>query len=390
MTRRHLIGPGVIAIVLVSVLAFVAARPPGTEPSAAPGSTDASMTDAPTGTPRPAPKHEVYGYLPYWEMDETIADHVNETELTTLGLFSVTNQRDGSIDTSQNGYKRITGDLGARLIKDAHERGTRVELVFTSFGNTRNARLFGSSELQDATIASLVALATDLGVDGINVDVEQLGAQVHPGLRRLRHPASDRRRVSANADAQVSVATTAGPTGAAMAAAAAEAGADRIFLMAYDYRTAAAPRAPRHRSIAATANRTSSGPSTCTRPSASRSNARSWACRCTASRGRSPDRRSARPRSAGATRGSPTKPGLLASPPVPPEVDPVEIVEFYAIPPADGATPDPSDGVTGRWLAGDLRRLSRHADPETGPRRSSGASPAPGSGRSASSEASRT
>ena len=35
----------------------------------------------------------------------------------------------------------------------------------------------------------------------------------------------------------------------------------------------------------------------------------------------------------------------LASPPIPPETDPVEIVEFYAIPPADGATPDPSDGA---------------------------------------------
>ena len=33
-------------------------------------------TDAPTApaTPVPAPGHEVYGYVPYWEMDGTIAD----------------------------------------------------------------------------------------------------------------------------------------------------------------------------------------------------------------------------------------------------------------------------------------------------------------------------
>ena len=298
----------------------------------------------PTGTPRPEPKHEVYGYLPYWEMDDSIADHVNETELTTLGLFSVTNERDGSLDTTQNGYKRITGDLGARLIKDAHERGTRVELVFTSFGNTRNDRLFGSEELQDATIESLVDLATDLGVDGINVDVEQLGLENIPAyagfVTRLRAAA-----VAANPDAQVSVATTAGRTGAAMAAAASAAGADRIFLMGYDYRTggsspgASAPLDRRdgeqdlawsldlYEALGVPVERTILGLPLygVTWPVAGPALGEVQVAE-------------------GDTWFPNDNLGLLASPPVPPETDEQEQVEFYAIPPADGATPDPSDG----------------------------------------------
>ena len=35
---------------------------------------------------------------------------------------------------------------------------------------------------------------------------------------------------------------------------------------------------------------------------------------------------------------------VIAAPIIPPETDPIEIVDFYAIPPADGATPNPSDG----------------------------------------------
>ena len=40
--------------------------------------------------------------------------------------------------------------------------------------------LFGSLSLQDKTIEALVALAGKIGVDGIDVDVEQLGDELVP------------------------------------------------------------------------------------------------------------------------------------------------------------------------------------------------------------------
>ena len=168
-------------------------------------------------------------------MDGTIADHLETTTLNTLALFSVTNRRDGSIDQSQNGFKRITGPIGRQMIQEAHDRKVRVEIVFTSFGSARNRQLFGGTiASQDKVIASLVAFAHDLGVDGINVDVESMTPEFVPAYGAF----VGRLRTALRGDTgrgQVSVATTANINGSAMAAAAAEAGADRIFMMGYDY-----------------------------------------------------------------------------------------------------------------------------------------------------------
>ena len=220
------------------MLAVVVAAGCEAAPSIAPA-TPATVAEAPSEAPASRaptiPGHELYGYLPYWEMDEGIDAHLRDLPLTTLGLFSVTHTSRGAINTNQPGYRAITGDLGRQLIEEAHDRGTRVELVYTSFGSRRNTRLFEHVERQDAVIRSLVDLVDETGADGINVDVEVLDPTLVPAyglfVERLRTAAIEQDR-----GATVSVATGAGPTGAAMAKVAADAGADRIFLMGYDYR----------------------------------------------------------------------------------------------------------------------------------------------------------
>jgi hypothetical protein len=199
---------------------------PVTRPNIAP------VTARPTIVPIPG--HEVYGFVPYWEMDDSIVDHVGATDLTTLALFSVTHRRDGELDDSQNGYRKITGDLGRRLIRVAHDRGTRVELVYTSFGPGKNRQFYTEPLAQARWIEVLVDLVDELGLDGVNVDVESLPVEhvldFGGFVGRLREAL--RARLP---DAQVSVATQANELGAGMAAAAAANGADRIFLMGYDY-----------------------------------------------------------------------------------------------------------------------------------------------------------
>ena len=156
--------------------------------------------------------------------------------LSTLALFSVTHTAKGAINAKQRGYALITGDVGQRLIRERTERGTHVELVYTSFGGPRNRKLLESDELQATVIASLVALAADLGVDGINVDIEALDPTLVPAYGGF---VADLRAAVLAEDPgdTVSVATGAGALGAAMAVAAAAADVDRIFLMGYDYRT---------------------------------------------------------------------------------------------------------------------------------------------------------
>jgi spore germination protein YaaH len=236
----------VVAIIGTVVLANTLSGPTDPtalrrDPGAGPGGTDGAggptpiPTATPIPTPHPIPGHEVYGFLPYWEMFDAMAAHLRDTDLSTLALFSVTNKRDGTLDTGQNGYKKITGAIGQQLIREAHDRKTRVDVVYTSFGYAHNQHFFGGKvATQDKVIKSLVDFAGEIGADGINVDVELLDAEFVPAysafVGRLRAAL-----VAQKPKAQVSVATTANIGGASMAASAALAGADRIFMMGYDY-----------------------------------------------------------------------------------------------------------------------------------------------------------
>ena len=237
--------------------------------SGGPGGAE-SPTPEPTPTPRPETGGtELYGFLPYWQMSATMATYLESVPLSTVALFSVSARRNGALDTRDVGYKRITGDLGRRLIDEAHARRTRVDLAFTSFGAPRNGIFFGrlpvpspptpspgssatpatgplvtaspspSSAVPPAapwhrTVDELVALAVSLGVDGLNVDVEQLDELDRDAygefLGALRTAL-----VAAVPGARLSVATEAGLSGTGNALEAVGAGVDRLFLMGYDY-----------------------------------------------------------------------------------------------------------------------------------------------------------
>jgi hypothetical protein len=232
--------------------------------SPVPGASGGGPTVPPSPTPRPdIGGTELLGYLPYWQMTDAVAAYLEQVPLTTLAMFSVSARRNGEIDTRDPGYKRIAGDFGRRIIAAAHDRGTKVELVFTSFGADRNGIFFGRlpapgpspsastnpepspqpTETQPAAVVtppwqvtaiSLALLAQDLGVDGINVDVEQLDE-----LDRDAYGAFLRGLRSALGDivpgATLSVAAEAGLRGTGNALTAVQADVDRIFLMGYDY-----------------------------------------------------------------------------------------------------------------------------------------------------------
>ncbi len=226
-------GFGIVALVGSSLLS-------GTDPhpSTDPGGSTTAGSDAASASAVPVPGHEVYGFIPYWEMDDTIVAHLATTDLTTVALFSVTHSGKGGLVMTQNGARKINGPIGQAIIADAHARHRRVDVVYTSFGTAKNAKLFGSTAIQDKVIAGLVQLRSDLKVDGVAVDVEEIDDEDIPAygafVGRLRtalradHP-----------DATVTVATGAGRQGSALAVAATAGGADRIFLMGYDYRTGA-------------------------------------------------------------------------------------------------------------------------------------------------------
>ena len=226
--------PVVVAILAIGGSLLLGGRAPDRTAAGPSGAPDASV--AAGFTPRPVPGHEVYGFVPYWEMDGSIAEHLAATDATTIALFSVTHTSKGELATNQTGYKRITGPIGRRILADVHRRGGRVDLTYTSFGRERNARLFAAPAVQDTVIAGLVALRRELSADGIAVDVEEIDDTDIPAYGAFVGKLKAALRAD-DPDATLTVATTAGRQGAGLAEAANLAGADRIFLMGYDYRT---------------------------------------------------------------------------------------------------------------------------------------------------------
>jgi Glycosyl hydrolases family 18 len=231
---------GIAASLVALLLALSACSPSPTPTPAAPTSTPAESTSTieSPASPPPAPGSEIFGFIPYWEMNADIVEHVGQTPLTTLVLFSVTNTTKGAIKTNAKGYQQITGAVGDSLIRVGHDHGMDVQLSFSSFGAARNRRLFGRPDLHDRVITELVRLTDQLGVDGVNVDVETLDPALVPAYGSFVGDLRVALRAG-GAEREVSVATTANLLGATMARAAVEAGADRVFMMAYDYRTGA-------------------------------------------------------------------------------------------------------------------------------------------------------
>ena len=189
----------------------------------------------------PTPKGltgEVYGFLPYWEIDGGTDTYLRYDLLTTVALFAVYYDASGNLNTATLlGSGRAA--LISTIVQHAHAQGVRVDLTLRPSTDTANANqaFFQDASAQTAAVTNLAAQVASLGVDGANIDIESLynsdfaaygafGAAVRAAL------------VKAHASARVTVSTNANVSGANMAHQAIAHGVDRAFLMGYNYRGA--------------------------------------------------------------------------------------------------------------------------------------------------------
>ncbi len=180
---------------------------------------------------------DVFGYLPYWEIDSSTDAYLRYDVLDTIALFGVAFRADGSFNTTDPSYKTVTGTTAATVIQHAHAAGDRVVITFESFNADHNAQFLSDPQAQTTFIANAIALLQQLGADGVSIDIEGLSGTYFSAYGAF--VAAVRQAVLTYDPAgQVSVATNANTSGAKMAAAAAANGADRIFLMGYGYRSA--------------------------------------------------------------------------------------------------------------------------------------------------------
>ena len=180
---------------------------------------------------------EVYGYVPYWRLDSGTDAYLRYDLLTDLALFSVGVNSSGAIDTTATGYSRVTGANATTIVANAHAAGVRVDMTFTSFGLAKNAAFFSDATAMATTISALAGLVRTMGLDGINVDVEELDNAYFSTFATFVGQLRTALRVD-NPVARASVATNGSISGASMANQAIANGADRAVMMGYAYRTA--------------------------------------------------------------------------------------------------------------------------------------------------------
>ena len=180
---------------------------------------------------------EVYGFLPYWEIDSGTDGYLHYDLLTDIALFSVGFTASGAIDPTGTGYPYVTGSTAATIVDHAHAAGVRVDLTVTSFGFDKNAAFFTDPTAMANAASAISGLVQAEGLDGVNLDVESLNNENFAAYGTFVGQLRTALR-SWNPAARVSVATNGSLSGAGMAVQALANGADRVFIMGYAYRTA--------------------------------------------------------------------------------------------------------------------------------------------------------
>ncbi|MBF6604897.1 MAG: hypothetical protein IVW53_04870 [Chloroflexi bacterium] len=192
-------------------------------------------------------RREVFGFLPYWTLGDRTT-RLDYSLLSTIAYFSVGVDRSGNLvrrnpdGSTALGWAGWTSSALSSVITAAHRRSTRVVLTISMFGwTTAGAALqgatLGSASARRNLARQAAAAVRARGADGINLDVEPLAAgraREFTALVRAMRTELDR----VHRGYQVTFDTTGWIGNYPVEAATARGGADAIFIMGYDYRTA--------------------------------------------------------------------------------------------------------------------------------------------------------
>ena len=228
-------------IIAVTALATVVAASVAVAAPAIPASHEQAAAEAPLSNGQLARRlsAEIYGYLPYWQIDSGTDAYLRYDLLTDIALFSVGFNASGAIVTTGTGYARVTGSTAAAIVSHAHAAGVRVDLTVTSFGFDKNAAFFSNATAMANAAMAIANLVKNEDLDGVSVDVELLENQYFAAYGTFVGQLRTALRAD-NPNARVSVATNGSISGTGMANQALANGADRVFIMGYSYRTAGA------------------------------------------------------------------------------------------------------------------------------------------------------
>ncbi len=192
-------------------------------------------------------RREVFGFLPYWELTDS-STTLDWRTLSTVAYFSVgctsaggldKTDADGSLSTGWGGW---TSSRMTQVINAAHQNQTRVVLTLSCFawttaGANRQASVLGSATRRTNLAKVTAAAIRDRGADGINLDFEPIvSGYADEFTLFVRAVRSELNKIAPGY--QLTFDTLGSIGNQPIADATAPGGADAVFIMGYDYRTA--------------------------------------------------------------------------------------------------------------------------------------------------------
>jgi spore germination protein YaaH len=184
---------------------------------------------------------EVFGFLPYWMLDDSKLQWLRYDLVTTIAYFGIGVQTNGSLAIGSNGWNGWYSPEMTEVISNAHARGVRVVLTVTMMawdGGAGQAVLLSDPAARDLLVRQIVSTVRDRGADGVNLDFEPVYTpqrdQYTSFVRQLKAGLQ-----AAGVGSWLTVCTMAGAatwaTGYDLAALVAPGAADAVFVMGYDY-----------------------------------------------------------------------------------------------------------------------------------------------------------
>ena len=149
--------------------------PPATVPPAPAPATVASAS--------PLVPHEVFGFVPYWTLDQSAGFDV--AGMTTLDYFSVGIDPNGTLDESGAGWNGYESQALSTLITRAHGAGARVVLTVNDFDQHSLDELTSNPAAAITLSKALIGAVEAKSLDGVNLDLEGMGSSDQAGLTRL-------------------------------------------------------------------------------------------------------------------------------------------------------------------------------------------------------------
>lgn len=143
---------------------------------------------------QPALQREVFGFLPYWFVNEA-ADNLDFSLLSTLAYFDVPMNADGSLDTLSNSWKILHSGTAQDIFTRAKASNTRVVLTYATFNNQHIENISTNEQARNNAVTNMVNFAKSQGAQGANIDFEYVGepdASVREGFTVFVQQATER------------------------------------------------------------------------------------------------------------------------------------------------------------------------------------------------------